>query len=792
MLRTEIVSLKVLQRRKKRFTNNMLFRTNQRKLFADDQKETIGELPEIEKFEEFWSDIWERNETTPNKPWMKKIKEEIKLKVREVLEIEITINDLEKTIKKRKNWSAPGLDGIQNFWWKRFNSTWQPMLSAMNDWLDEPELLPSWLLNGKTVLIPKTNRLDKVEDFRPITCLNTVYKIFTGIIGNHMKQHVFTNNLWDENQLGTKENVLGTVDLLLVDQCIMEEIKNHHRNAAVAYYDYKKAYDYVHHDWINRVIEWMGIDRRVRKVVSRIMGGWRTRLVITSEGEQKKSRWIKFNQGFLQGDSFSPVGFCICEIPILMLVDTSKGYRMGPPGARIVNKTHSLFLDDLKIYQETEEELEIINNILIQASGDTGARYGVKKCCKAVFKQGNLMETEGLTINEELTQVLDPVEGNTYKFLGLEQAAGVNREMVLERIEVLVKLEVEKLVHYELYDKNLVTAINSKVIPVVGYAMNINKFSKKELKELDMIVKRVLRLNKMHGMQSSDERLYLPRNVGGRGLKSFRIVYEETKIRIVCYMCKSNDPAIITVWERELNKEYHSYAKEVIQMFEEIGHTLEFDFDEIVLNGDVLVGDYSKVYQVMKNVYRKGKVAKMQEDYSKKKLQSEYYRNQEKECHIWLKGNVDPIKTAAIIQLMEQMVETKVWKVLRGIAEGDDKCRLCGKYRETVAHLLSGCSTLAQQEYLVRHNAALSIMITAWCKKEGLMSEEEKWYKINWYRGKVLEGNGRKVIWDFEFKARKNNIHRRPDAILENAKKKKFFDCRYEMPNGMQCVAKGE
>ena len=179
---------------------------------------------------------------------------------------------------------------------------------------------------------------------------------------------------------------------------------------------------------------------------------------------------------------------------------------------------------------------------------------------------------------------------------------------------MVVKSEVEKLVHYELYDKNLITAINSKVIPIVGYTMNVIKFTKKELTELDMIVKRILRMNKMHGLQSSDERLYLPRDVGGRGLKSFRIVYEETKIRIVCYMCKSNDPAIITVWERDLNKEFCSYAKEVSHIFEEIGHTLEFDFDEIVLDGDVVVGDYSKVYKVVKNVYKRGKIAKMQEE----------------------------------------------------------------------------------------------------------------------------------------------------------------------------------
>ena len=217
------------------------------------------------------------------------------------------------------------------------------MLNAMNEWLNDPETLPNWLLNGKTVLIPKTNRLDIVENFRVITYLNTVDKIFTGLIGGHMKQHVVRNNLWDENQLGTKENVLGTVDLLLVDQCIMEEIKCHHRNAAVAYYDYKKAYDYVHHDWINRVIGWMELDIKVRKVIAKMMSGWKTRLVITSEREQKKSRWIQFNQGFLQGDSFSPVGFCICEIPILMLIESSKGYRMGPPESRIFNKTDSLF-----------------------------------------------------------------------------------------------------------------------------------------------------------------------------------------------------------------------------------------------------------------------------------------------------------------------------------------------------------------------------------------------------------------------------------------------------------------
>ena len=47
---------------------------------------------------------------------------------------------------------------------------------------------------------------------------------------------------------------METVDQLIIDRCIMEEVKQYHTNLAVASYDYKKAYDKVHRDWILRVM----------------------------------------------------------------------------------------------------------------------------------------------------------------------------------------------------------------------------------------------------------------------------------------------------------------------------------------------------------------------------------------------------------------------------------------------------------------------------------------------------------------------------------------------------------
>ena len=115
-----------------------------------------------------------------------------------------------------------------------------------------------------------------------------------------------------------------------------------------------------------------------------------------------------------------------------------------------------------------------------------------------------------------------------YKFLGIEQADGIRTKAVYERVKEEVAKRMKMIVKTELNDENLIKAINIKVIPVAAYVMNICKFNVSELKELNQIIKRKLRGRSMLGRQASDERLYLKREKGGRGLKSMMDVYKET------------------------------------------------------------------------------------------------------------------------------------------------------------------------------------------------------------------------------------------------------------------------
>ena len=73
-------------------------------------------MPEIDKFVKLWGGIWEKDDHTPNMPWVVKIREELKKRITTVKEFDISENGLISEIKKRKNWTAPGVDGIQNFW----------------------------------------------------------------------------------------------------------------------------------------------------------------------------------------------------------------------------------------------------------------------------------------------------------------------------------------------------------------------------------------------------------------------------------------------------------------------------------------------------------------------------------------------------------------------------------------------------------------------------------------------------------------------------------------------------
>ena len=104
----------------------------------------------------------------------------------------------------------------------------------------------------------------------------------------------------------------------------------------------------------------------------------------------------------------------------------------------------------------------------------------------------------------------------------------------------------------------------------------------------------------MHGKQASDERLYMRRENGGRRLKSMKYLYEETKVRVACYMTNSESAWRKTVWRREFQKEGKSIKSEAEDALREFGENVQFCLNHVKIQGIAQTRDWRKIWKNLK------------------------------------------------------------------------------------------------------------------------------------------------------------------------------------------------
>ena len=105
---------------------------------------------------------------------------------------------------------------------------------------------------------------------------------------------------------------------------------------------------------------------------------------------------------------------------------------------------------------------------------------------------------ERLQINNSKADYLDPELAEYYKFLGIEEGDGQLDDKAKERVIEECFKRVESLHNTELYERNVIKALNTMCMSVVIYVMNIVNFSRPELERLDVRMRKTLKdMNRM-------------------------------------------------------------------------------------------------------------------------------------------------------------------------------------------------------------------------------------------------------------------------------------------------------
>ena len=93
--------------------------------------------------------------------------------------------------------------------------------------------------------------------------------------------------------------------------------------------------------------------------------------------------------------------------------------------------------------------------------------------------------------------------------------------------------------------------------------------------------------------------------------------------------------------------------------------------------------------------------------------------------HTGLKGETEGLITAA----QDQALNTRYY-IKHIIKQGTaDRCRMYHTQQENVEHIISGCQTLATDQYLKRHNQVAAQLYLDICRHYGITVEAECWYQ---------------------------------------------------------------
>ena len=460
--------IKRFEKRNKHFRQNMIFKEDAKKFYRElgKKKIDVDEPLQPEEVVDFWSNIWEKEKShNKDSAWIKG-QEDLHKDLKAQSWRAINVEETTCAINKSSNWKSPGKDKVSNFWLKHLVSLHEDLAKAYTKVIEHPEETPEWLTEGITHLLPKTEETKNPKNYRPITYLPTMYKIPTSIIAERTYMYPFLNEhqLLSSEQKGCKRGSYGCKDQLLMNKMILEDCKTKKKNLSTAWIDYKKAFDSVPHTWIIKCMEIYKICPVTVNFITESMKCWKTTLHLNHAEGSMTSRPINIKSGIFQGDSLSPLLFCLALAPLSSLLKATT-YGYDAQGKTI---SHLCYMDDLKTYAKSDSQQAGLLNTVKTFSNDIKMEFGLDKCAKATFKRGKLTETFDLQLDTD-TCIKELDQENTYKYLGVDEGDGIQHAKMKEKVRKEYYRRVRMVLKIELNAANRFEAINTLAIPVVTY-----------------------------------------------------------------------------------------------------------------------------------------------------------------------------------------------------------------------------------------------------------------------------------------------------------------------------------
>ncbi|CAD7087998.1 unnamed protein product [Hermetia illucens] len=271
-----------------------------------------------------------------------------------------SLGETVRAIHRLKNHKSPGADGITAELVKYGGDQLHQVVHQLVLKVWDSESMPDDWQRGIICLIHKKGDITQCSNYRGITLLSTIYKIFSTILLGRIAP--YAQNIIGPYQRGFTPGKSATDQIFSLRQA-MEKLLEYGQQLHHLFIDFKAAYDSIARVKLYTAMREFGIPTKLIRL---------TRLTLTNVRGQIKaagslSRPFDINNGLRQGDALS------CVLFNLALEKVIRDAEVNARGTILFKSTQLLaYADDIDIMGRTTRDVQTAFIQIEQAARDLG------------------------------------------------------------------------------------------------------------------------------------------------------------------------------------------------------------------------------------------------------------------------------------------------------------------------------------------------------------------------------------------------------------------------------------
>ena len=254
------------------------------------------------------------------------------------------------------------------------------------------------------------------ENYRPITLLSCMGKLFTSIINTRLQMFVENNDIINDFQTGFRSG-FSTVDNMFILQTLIQILHNKKKKLFCAFIDLKRAFDTVWRIGLWSKLIKYDVNGKCLKLIKNMYGNIKS--AVTVNGTSSNS--FPCNIGVRQGENLSPLMFSIYLNDLHDFISNSgivngvniNQSELDDTALTFLKLFIILYADDTVIMSESENDLQNALNKYQEYCDIWKLTVNTSKSNILIFSKGRLNNYQ-FTYQGKTLEIV-----NEYKYLGV-------------------------------------------------------------------------------------------------------------------------------------------------------------------------------------------------------------------------------------------------------------------------------------------------------------------------------------------------------------------------------------